>query len=125
MAKDANERIEKTYHRLEEKSVDYPFTPNIGATNQEKAHNNSMFKGNFNDFIERQQAFQARQSENVERNRVLYGQESGCTFAPEINLTSDIIIETDPKRGKETMDDRIKRLSMKDAKKKEVIKELL
>ncbi len=84
-----------------------------------------MFKGNFNDFIERQQAFQARQSENIERNRVLYGQEAGCTFAPEINLTSDIIVETDPKRGKESLEDRMKRLSTKDAKKKEVIKEIL
>lgn len=55
----------------------------------------------------------------------MYGQESGCTFAPEINLTSDIIMETDPKRGKETVEERIKRLSTKDAKKKEVIKELL
>lgn len=122
MVRDANERIEKTYHRLEEKAGDYPFTPNIGPTNEERVHNNSMFKGNFHDFIERQQAFQARQTDNIERNRVAYGQEAGCTFQPEINLTSDIIVETDPRRCKETLEDRVKRLSTKDSKKKEVIK---
>lgn len=46
------------------------------------------------------------------------------TFKPQINMTSEIIVESDPKRGNENLDDKMIRLYMQDHKKNEVIKEL-
>jgi len=40
-------------------------------------------------------------------------------------VTSDIIIESDPKRGNETEDERLQRLYMKDFKKQEIVREML
>ena len=48
-----------------------------------------------------------------------------CSFKPEINVTSEIIVESDPKRGGETDDDKIHRLYRKDQKKQEVVREII
>jgi hypothetical protein len=40
--------------------------------------------------------------EKKEEFRQKYSQEAKCTFKPEINVTSEIICESDPKRGFET-----------------------
>ena len=54
----------------------------------------------------------------------MYGEAAGCTFKPEINLTSEIIVESDPNRGHETLEDKMARLYLRDKKKNEVIKEI-
>lgn len=48
----------------------------------------------------------------------------GCTFKPEINLTSEIIVESDPQRGSETLGDKMNRLCVADKRKNDVIKEI-
>ena len=48
-----------------------------------------------------------------------------CSFKPEINVTSDIIMESDPKRGAETEDERYYRLYKKDFKRQEIAKEMV
>jgi ribosomal protein S26 len=53
-----------------------------------------------------------------------HGEAAQCTFKPEINITSEIICESDPKRGNETLDKKISRLYYEDQKKKEVLREL-
>lgn len=53
-----------------------------------------------------------------------FGEAAGCTFKPEINLTSEIIVESDPSRGHETLEDKMTRLYLADKKKNEVIREL-
>lgn len=40
-----------------------------------------------------------------------------CTFKPQINVTSEIIVESDPIRGKENEEDKYMRLYRKDMKK--------
>jgi hypothetical protein len=54
----------------------------------------------------------------------LIGEQSKCTFKPQINLTSEIICESDPKRGNENNMERINRLYQEDQKKKEVVREM-
>ena len=39
-----------------------------------------------------------------------FGQGANCTFKPEINLTSEIICESDPVRGNENMNEKYDRL---------------
>ena len=69
-----------------------------------------MFNGNLKDFYERQNAFLQKQGENRENAQKMYGQGANCTFKPEINLTSDIICESDPVRGSESMQEKYDRL---------------
>jgi hypothetical protein len=61
--------------------------------------------------------------EKKEEYRLKYSEEATCTFKPEINVTSEIICEADPNRGRETDEDKIMRLYKKDQKKQEVIRE--
>ena len=49
----------------------------------------------------------------------MYSDAAKCTFKPEINVTSEIIVESDPNRGGETEQERFMRLYKKDAKKSE------
>ena len=53
-----------------------------------------------------------------------YGEAAQCTFKPQINVTSEIICESDPKRGNETLQEKISRLHYEDKKKKEILIEL-
>lgn len=53
-----------------------------------------------------------------------FGEHAQCTFKPEINLTSAIIVESDPQRGTEKNDEKYNRLYFQDAQKKEVVREL-
>ena len=41
-------------------------------------------------------------------------------FMPKINTTSDVIMQSDPKRKAETPQDRIDRLSVKEAERKQI-----
>jgi hypothetical protein len=83
-----------------------------------------MFNGNLKDFYERQNAFLQKQGENRENNQKMYGQGAQCTFKPEINLTSEIICESDPVRGHENMHEKYDRLYQQDKKKNEIIREM-
>jgi hypothetical protein len=66
-----------------------------------------------------------RQQEKRELARLQHSQEAQCSFRPQINLTSDIIVESDPRRGAETEEERYQRLYKKDQKRQEVVKELI
>ena len=84
-----------------------------------------MFNGNLKDFYDRQQAFLEKQIEKREAIKNQHSDHAKCTFKPEINVTSEIIVESDPKRGNETEEDKFMRLYKKDQQKKEVVKEML
>lgn len=79
--------------------------------------------GNKKEFFERQQAFIDRQLEKKEGLRAQYSQEAQCTFKPEINITSEIICEADPKRGGESHGDKVSRLYAVDQMKREIVRE--
>jgi len=55
-----------------------------------------MFNGNMKDFHSRQTAFLQKQQENRVVIAAESGEQSKCTFKPQINLTSEIICESDP-----------------------------
>ena len=69
-----------------------------------------MFSGNNKDFHQRQMAFLQKQQEKREIAASQYGEGAQCTFKPEINLTSEIICESDPMRGNENPGDKYTRL---------------
>lgn len=83
-----------------------------------------MFQGGLKNFHERQNEFLKKQMEKKQEISNKYGEQAQCTFKPEINLTSAIIMENDPQRGTEKRDAKINRLYFQDAQKKEVIREL-
>jgi hypothetical protein len=62
----------------------------------------SMFSGNHKEFYERQQAFLDKKLEKMETNKANHSEHAKCTFKPEINMTSEIMCEADPSRGKES-----------------------
>ena len=47
-----------------------------------------------------------------------------CSFKPQINLTSEVICGSDPKRGTENEEDKLQRLYLRDQKKKQIAKEI-
>ena len=83
-----------------------------------------MFNGNLKDFHERQNAFLQKQQENRQKAANKFGDGAQCTFKPEINLTSEIICESDPQRGLENQEDRFQRLYEQDRQKIQVVKEM-
>ena len=83
-----------------------------------------MFQGNLKNFHERQNEFLKKQIEKRQEISNKFGEQAHCTFKPAINLTSAIIAENDPQRGIEKSAEKFKRLSVQDAQKKEVIREL-
>ena len=66
-----------------------------------------------------------RQIEKREVIRSEHSEQAKCTFKPQICVTSEIIVESDPKRGVENEEDKYVRLSKKDQKRQEVAKELV
>jgi hypothetical protein len=59
------------------------------------------------DFYDRQEVFIKRQFEKKEEARKKWAEEERYSFKPEINATSEVIVESDPSRGAETEDQRI------------------
>ena len=59
--------------------------------------------------------------ENKENLKSQYSQEARCTFKPQVNFTSEIICEADPRRGTESKDEKIARLFAKDQMKRELV----
>ena len=104
---------------------EYSFQPQISKTSNYLSEKSDYFHGNLKDFYERQQAFVQRTMEKREEFRQKYSEEAQCSFKPEINVTSDIIVESDPLRGVESEQEKIMRLYKKDQKKQEVVKELI
>lgn len=84
-----------------------------------------MFNGNMKDFYERQETFIKRQYEKKEEARKKWADEERYSFKPEINATSEVIVESDPNRGAENDEDRIERLYKRDHKRQEVMRELI
>ncbi len=75
-----------------------------------------MFNGNLKDFYERQEAFNKHIQEKKAEARKKWADEMRFAFKPEINATSEVIVESDPTRGQETSQERIERLYRKDFK---------
>ena len=109
--RDANERIEKQMsHNMsvsEQMSKDYSFHPQISKASNLLSNQSDQFSGGMKDFYDRQEAFVKRQLEKKEEARKKWADEERYSFKPEINATSEVIVESDPQRGVETEDDRI------------------
>ncbi len=75
-------------------------------------------------FYQRQELYEQRRREKKERQMSEFGHEGRCTFHPEINFTSEILVEADPKRSSETNTQRIQLLTQRDPKKQEMLKEI-
>ncbi|CDW79342.1 UNKNOWN [Stylonychia lemnae] len=120
-----NKQMQQHESYNEQLQKDYSFQPHISKTSNYLSEKSDLFNGNLKDFYERQQAFVQKQTEKREEFRQKYSEEAKCSFKPEINVTSDIIMESDPKRGAETEDERYYRLYKKDHKRQEIVKEMI
>ena len=86
--RDAAQRIEKNFKAHEiyasQVSAEHPFRPKISssAADLSMRSDNSMFVGSNRDFLERQEAFLAKQMEKREKARIEISEESSCTFRP-------------------------------------------
>ena len=117
--RDATNRLENKFFNT---INDGDHKPNISQKSGWISENSTMFNGNLKDFHARQEAFLQKQAEQrAEKERETYEKYS---FKPQINLTSEIICESDPKRNNENGRDRIERLYQADQQRKEVIKEM-
>lgn len=92
--------------------------PQISSTSKWISEQSNMFNGNMKDFHARQEAYQQKQQEKIAN---LAKEQEQCTFKPQINLTSQIICESDPNRNQL---DQVSRLYEFDRKKKEVVREI-
>jgi hypothetical protein len=118
---DANDRIQKQMsHNVsvnEQMNKEYSFHPHISKSSAYMSAQSEMFNGNMKDFYDRQEAFIKKQQENRLEARKKWADEERFSFKPEINATSEVIVESDPTRGRESSQDRIQRLYQKDSKK--------
>ena len=111
LCKDTEDRIEKNYKKIElkgqAKADQHPFTPVLCSNSKEQTC----------DFLERQARFEQLKRDHQEQK---YAVETAFTFHPEIDVTSENLVEADPKRSKETELEKIKRLAQRDKKRKNV-----
>ena len=116
LTRDASDRIEKSFKKNEdlnnEFSLMHPFCPQL-STFTSKDHNRTMFSDN-RDFLERQQEFLHKQHEKLQNRRNEEGKE--FSFKPQINTTSEIIVEANADRANETNEEKYMRLYAKDYK---------
>jgi hypothetical protein len=103
----------------EQLSKDCSFHPQISKSSAYMSAHSDMFSGNLKEFYERQEAFLKRQHEKRQAIVQTY------SFRPEINATSEVIVESDPVRGNETSAERVRRLYSRDQKRQEVVRELV
>ena len=126
LCKDAADRVEKSLKQTEfmsqQQSVQYPFNPRLSNSTcsfTSIGEGTLLTKG----FKERQEYFEKKRREK--REEILkQTKDNKYTFKPEINFTSEILMEADPKRMIETDDERIQRLSRKDPKYEEKLKKI-
>ncbi len=69
-------------------------------------------------FEERQELYEQRKKERRQAK-----EQKCCTFHPEINFTSEILVEADPKRSGETETERIARMSRRDEMRQQRIRQ--
>lgn len=70
--------------------------------------------GNIDDFLERQKVYEQLKKERLERKMIKSNEKNDYTFAPKINLTSDILMKTNSLRANEDIEDKIDRLYKQD-----------
>ena len=109
----------------EQMNREYSFHPHISKSSAYLSAQSDMFSGNMKDFYDRQEAYVKKQLEKREEARKKWSDTERFAFRPEINATSEVIVESDPNRGGETEEDRINRLYKRDQKKQEVVRELI
>jgi hypothetical protein len=85
---------------MEKESRDHTFRPSLVA---DSSRLGSEFSSQ--DFMERQVEFQRRQQERRQRQRDQEGHQ--YTFKPQINVTSDVIIEQTQNRQHENLVDKV------------------
>jgi len=118
--KDATDRgLRQSYTVSQEKSTQHLFNPQLSTStyNLNSFGEDGLLNKGFN---ERQEIYKQKRKEKEK----LIQYSSKCTFKPEINFNSEILIEVDPKRSCETEEERIQRLSQKNPKIEERLKQL-
>lgn len=88
--RDATDRLEKNFFNTLNEGKNTHFQSRM--SDNSAAYTNNHLK----DFYERQNAFLQKQQEN--RQNLASHQEAQYSFKPAINLTSEIICESDPQR---------------------------
>jgi hypothetical protein len=119
LVKDANDKIFKKLKNAEEYMNDLhqicTFTPEINPiskTNDEILENNPLFKYH-KDFVSRQHFLAENLREKIEKITEEVRAEEKCTFKPEINSISKYIVQSDPSKNDERLDEKIDRLYKK------------
>jgi len=99
------------------------FKPSINPTSGEDIlENNDVYKYQ-KDMVARQYLMSDIQKEKIERKVAKMIEEEKCTFNPSINKISNFLVEADAERANETPEQRMERLSKKDAVKREIFQE--
>ena len=108
LCRDAEDRTKKVYQKSEILSQqEYTFEPNIN-------HNLVLEE----DFFNRQNALKERRQAHIAKGL----DDPKCTFQPELNPMSELLINGDPKRINEKIDEKVNRLYKPDRMREEAIK---
>eukprot|EP00741_Cyanophora_paradoxa_P003255 tig00000691_g3163.t1 len=126
LTKEAGVFYEKRMRRQEEweklQAERHPFAPRVNPTSErialaaEEGRRTSLEA-----FLERQEAFVARKEQK--RLEVERATQPQYTFQPDIGPNSELLLQMRPSRAGESLDERLVRLSYKDAKRKEQLRE--
>eukprot|EP00826_Nyctotherus_ovalis_P008885 TRINITY_DN12311_c0_g1_i2.p1 TRINITY_DN12311_c0_g1~~TRINITY_DN12311_c0_g1_i2.p1 ORF type:complete len:438 (-),score=151.04 TRINITY_DN12311_c0_g1_i2:188-1501(-) len=119
LCKDATERsLKQSYVMSQNKSLP-PFNPQLSTYNLSSLREDGLLSKGFS---ERQELYMQKRREK--EKTMQHSSASKCTFKPQINFNSEILVEVDPKRCCETEQERVQRLSQKNPKAEERIKKL-
>ena len=110
-----DKKLKKQEELQREEMSKLTFTPQVNANSERIVH--SIFRGDAN-FWQRQQVYDIKRSQT--KNSVPDHQLEACTFKPQLNETSEILVEVMQERDgrKETRAERIERLAREDFDKK-------
>lgn len=117
LIKDAHEKVYKRMKAAEdyqnEISRSCTFKPEINPISKEEIlEQNEIYKFN-KDFVTRQNLLAQVSKEKFEKKAMKILEEENCTFAPRISKISEFLVEADPDRANETLEQKIERLSKK------------
>jgi hypothetical protein len=121
LLKNAHDKLERKLRTAEaisrEEVEKYPFSPQL--ITKELASGSTPFPGSHQSFMERQQAHLRRAQSKQETLLCEADSDPQCTFRPQIDRTSEFIVESMPQRTAETSEARYRRMSKDDHDKRE------
>lgn len=114
LLKDADEKFYRQLKAAEEHEKNElkgcTFKPEINPTYDEILQNNEIYKYN-KDFVTRQNVLAKVSKDHLGKTIERVLEEEGCTFSPRINKVSEFLVEADPERANESIEQKFERLS--------------